>query len=158
MTQKVPLAMCSPYQGIFPNGYCKDIIGYLPVYGSYQDLLESETMLHHYQLAKNFLQKTRQQRGINGIYSFVRQSCLDMVDDVFCHHYFKHCNISSKPQFICRETCNKLLFEVCDREFEEVKDFAEQEPSFFMDIINCRTLPFRNKSSSCYYPDKIRGQ
>ncbi|KAL9976279.1 hypothetical protein ACROYT_G013562 [Oculina patagonica] len=156
VTQQVPLAKCSPYQGTFPNGYCKDIIGYLPVYGSYQDLHESETKLRNYQMAKNFLLKTRQQRGINGIYFSVRQSCLDMVDDVYCHHYFKHCNISSKPQFICRETCNKLLFEVCDREIKLVKTFAEEEPSIFMEIINCRTLPFRNESSNCYYPDKIR--
>ena len=154
MARQVPVETCLPYQSKFPDGYCKDIIGYTPVYGSYQDLNKSENKLLSYQVAKNFLLKTRQPREIK---SFVRQSCLEMVDDVYCHYYFKRCNISLKPQFICRETCNKLLFEVCDREFIEVKRFAAQDPSFFMDIINCGILPFGNESPNCYYLDKIRG-
>ena len=146
------------YQGQFPDGYCKDIIGHLPVYGSFQNLNKSENKLHQYEIARSYLLKTRHKKEIDNIYSFVRQSCLDMVDDVYCHYYFQRCNMSSRPQLICRETCQKLYFEVCDREFAMVKHFVETDPSVFIDIINCKTLSFRSGSSNCYYPDKIRGQ
>lgn len=120
-----------------------------------------------YQVAKNFVEQSREKDGeviINDNSYVVRQSCLDMVDDVYCHHYFKRCYISSRPPLICRETCEELFFKVCDREYKIVKEFmnstqreAVRYPYFF-DIIDCTTLPFRNESSNCYYPDKIRGQ
>lgn len=157
MVQQDPLRKCSPYQDKFPDGYCKDIIGYLPVYGNYQDLNKSENEMRRFQTVKNLVLQTRPQPWQRGI-PFVRQSCLDMVDDVYCHHYFKRCYISSRLQVVCRETCEELLFKFCDREYKNLQDFARMVPSFFMDVINCSTLPFRNKSPNCYYPDKIRGQ
>ncbi|KAL9976276.1 hypothetical protein ACROYT_G013559 [Oculina patagonica] len=146
--------VCTPYQVAFPKGYCKDIIGYLPVYGTHQfELHLNEIKLLLFQ---KFLERSRANSTEEGWQiitndkSFaVRQSCLDMVDDVYCHHYFKRCYISSRPQVICREACEELFFQVCDREHEMVKTLN-------FDIIDCTTLPFRNQSSNCYYPDKIR--
>ena len=161
--------LCFPYQVIFPDGYCKHILGYQPIYGrdSYE-LEENEMKMLRYQIAKNFLESSRGKNGkgvINDDSYVVRQSCLDMVDDVYCHHYFKRCYISSRPPSICREACEKLRFKVCDREFGIVEDFTESRQNhsrlnypYFFDIIDCTTLPFRNESSDCYYPDQIRGQ
>ena len=92
----------------------------------------------------------------------VRQSCLEKVDDIYCHYYFKRCYIDSRPQRLCREACEELIFKLCEREFKFVLDFnkARRKINFplFWEIINCTTLPFRNsKSSNCYFPDKIRG-
>ena len=161
--------LCLPYQAKFPDGYCKGILGYQPIYGtdSYE-LEENERKMLRYQIAKSFVE---QSRGKNGEVDFednsyvLRQSCMDMVDDVYCHHYFKRCYISSRPPLICRETCEQLFFKVCDREFKIVEDFMNSTQlhsrlnyPYFFDIIDCTTLPFQNESSNCYYPDKIRGQ
>ena len=150
-----------PYQTAFPDGYCKDIIGYLPVYGSNQfELQLNEIRMQRYQVAKKLLEQTRGYPAEDGAF-VVRQSCLDMVDDVYCHHYFKRCYISSSPPPICRETCEELFFNVCDREYKMVENFTNSKGGldfpYYFDIINCTTLPFRNESSNCYYPDKIRG-
>lgn len=87
--------LCLPYQAKFPDGYCKDILGYQPIYGtdSYA-LQENELKMLRYQVAKNFVEQSREKDGeviINDNSYVVRQSCLDMVDDVYCHHYFKRC-------------------------------------------------------------------
>lgn len=155
--------MCTPYQGINPDGYCKDIIGYLPVYGDELELLINEILLLLYQKVKEDYMDYNNKTPPNSLLnltvvpdssSFVRQSCLDMVDDVYCHHYFKRCYNFTRHQDVCRETCEELAFKVCDREYKLIASL----PSFVLDIINCTTLPFRNESTNCYYPDKIRGQ
>lgn len=161
--------LCLPYQVIFPDGYCKHILGYQPIYGTdSNELQENEMKMLRYQIAKNFVESSRGKNGkgvINDDSYVVRQSCLNMVDDVYCHHYFKRCYISSRPPSICRETCEKLFFKVCDREFGIVEDFTNSRQNhsrlnypYFFDIINCTALPFRNESSDCYYPDQIRGK
>ena len=151
--------VCTPYQVAFPNGYCKNIIGYQPIYGTNQpELQHNEDRMTHF---NNFLESSGWNSTKEGILikvkdkSFiVRQSCLDMVDDVYCHHYFKRCYMSSKPPLICRETCEELFSNVCYWEYKVVKFINSKS----WDIINCTTLPFRNASPSCFYPDKIRGQ
>ena len=138
--------VCTPYQAVFPNGYCKDIIGYLPVYGTNQkDMVLNEMKMVRYREAINLLIKNNTLDA--------RQSCLEMVDDVYCHHYFKRCYISSRPPLICREACEELFSKACDREYKKVQNLG-----YNFDIIDCTTLPSRNGSSHCYYPDKIRGQ
>ena len=91
---------------------------------------------------------------------WVRQSCLEEVDDLYCHHYFKRCYFSFSPQPVCREACEELTFKRCDREFKTVTAYNQliRESPFYWDIIDCTIMPFRNESSNCYYPDKIRGQ
>ena len=152
--------VCLPYQALFRtgyHGYCEDIIGYLPVYGSNKnELYENEMKMYRYRAMKTFLEQTRQNSTDNSY--VVRQSCLDMVDYVYCHHYFKRCYISSSPQFVCREACDNLYYKACDREFKMVMDFLNSQGPYPFDIINCTTLSFRNESSNCYYPDEIRGQ
>ena len=154
---------------LFQNGgYCKNILGNLPVHG--RDILElgeNEMKLRRYQMAKDFALQSRgnttngQTKIFDGSFT-VRQSCMDAVDDIYCHHYFKRCYVSSEPQKICRETCEELFFKLCDREYKMVLKFnlmaIIRRYPFSWDIINCTTLPFRNESSNCYYPDRIRGQ
>ena len=164
--------MCIPYgldDRFFQNGgYCKDILGNLPIYG--QDKIEvkiNEEKLRRYQDAKDFVLRIRnsskkgQSKILDPIFE-VRQSCLDSVDDIYCHHYFKRCYINSTSQVLCRDACEELLFELCDREYKMVVDFNSKQREttwpYAWDIINCTTFPFRNESSNCYYPDKIRGQ
>ena len=161
--------LCLPYQSKFPDGYCKSILGYQPIYGTdLYELEENEMNMLRYQIAKNFVESSREKNGevvINDNSYVVRQSCLDMVDDVYCHHYFKRCYISSRPPPVCREACEQLFFKVCDREFKIVEDFMNSTQRhyalnypYFFDIIDCKALPFRNESSNCYYPNHIRGQ
>ena len=162
-------SVCIPYgldDRLFQNGgYCKDIIGNLPVYG--QDIYElyyNEEKLRRYQTAKDFLLQTRknltngQQKILDGSFE-TRQSCLDSVDDIYCHYYFERCYINSTHQLLCREACEELYFKLCDREYKLMTQFNNKDPifPFYWDIINCTTLPFRNESRNCYYPDKIRG-
>ena len=170
--------LCVPYGLIFSNGgYCKDIIGYQNVYGrDMNELVYNEKKLRRYQMttylfqqmAKDFLRQIRRnltddQKRIRDQSFEVRQSCLEQVDDIYCHHYFKRCYISSSPQLLCREACEELFFKHCDREYKMVLDFNQKRQNFpdwpfYWDIINCFTLPFRNESNNCYYPDKIRGK
>ena len=149
---------CTPYQALFPNGYCKDIIGFQQIYGRNRNELQhnEEKMLQF----RKFLLKGSHgnltdgvQIIIYGIPFVLRQNCLDMVNNVYCHHYFKRCYIASRPQLICKETCKELFFKVCGLNY---KMMALLRSKF--DLIDCSTLPFRNKSSSCYYPNKTRGQ
>ena len=162
--------MCRPYGRIFQTGgYCKSVLNNLPVYGKdLNELYVNERKLQLYQVAKDFLLKTRKNSTNNPSVmldsSFeVRQSCLKAVDDIYCHHYFKRCYLSSSPQILCREACQDLFFRLCNREFKLVSDFNKDrlyqtpEYPYFWDIINCTILPFQNESSNCYYPDKIRG-
>ena len=126
------------------------------------------TMYLFREMAKDFFQRllwnlTDEQKRIRDQTVNVRKSCLEQVDDIYCHHYFQRCYISSIPQPLCREACEELVFRQCDREFKLALDFnrkRQQFPEwpFFWDVISCTTLPFRNESSNCYYPDKIRGQ
>ena len=171
-------SLCEPYGLLFSKGgYCKDIIGYLPVYGrDKNELALNERKLRRYEMtaylvqnmAKEFLRRMRQnltdgQKGTKVSSFEVRKSCLERVDDIYCHDYFKRCYISSGPQPVCREACEELLFKFCDREYKMVLDFNRKRLQFpdwpfSWDIINCTTLPFRNESRNCYFPDKIRGQ
>ena len=173
--------VCEPYgldNRLFQDGgYCKDILGNRPVYGSdLSELYENEKKMRRYQMTiylfhkmeKYFLQKIRQnlteeQKNIRKKSFWVRQSCLEEVDDIYCHHYFKRCYFSSSPQPVCREACEELTFKRCDAEFKMVIGFNQERLKFpdwpfYWDIINCTILPFRNESSNCYYPDDIRGQ
>lgn len=162
--------ICRPYGRIFQTGgYCKSVLNNLPVYGKdLNELYVNERKLQLYQVAKDFLLKTRKNStdkpSVMLDSSFeVRQSCLKAVDDIYCHHYFKRCYLSSSPQILCREACQDLIFRLCNREFKLVSDFNKDrlyqtpEYPYFWDIINCTILPFQNESSNCYYPDKIRG-
>lgn len=161
--------LCVPYQVVFPNGYCKNIIGYQPVFASdVYELLKNEDKMRNFQIALNFIMRTRnytektREVKINDNSYVVRQSCLDMVDDVYCHHYFKRCYIASAPPPVCREACEALFYNACDREYKIVLQFIKERTGssypFYFDIINCTLLPFRNESSHCYHPDKIQGQ
>ena len=172
--------VCVPYgleAPLFQNGgYCKNIIGNLPVYGrDINELNANENNLRRFeltiylfkQMVKAFFRQiqwklTDEPKKTRDMSFGVRQSCLEHVDDIYCHHYFKRCYFSSSPQPVCREAC-EVLTNHCDREFKMVSDFNQERKKFpdwpfYWDIINCTTLPFRNESRNCYYPDKIRGQ
>ena len=167
-------SVCMPYgldKDLFENGgYCKHVLGNLPVFGNnVYELDENEKKIRRFEVVKHLLEgphrDSKSKQWINrGKFFEVRQSCLKMVDDIYCHHYFKRCYISSKPQPVCREACEELMFKVCDREVKVVSEFNRDKKLFqdswpySWDLINCTTLPSWNESSNCYYPDKIRGQ
>ena len=171
-TKRFNRPLCVPYglsNLLFQKGgYCKDILGNRPVYGSSPlELYVNEGKMRRYQIATNLFHKiqqnlTKEQKIIKDKFFWVRQSCLKKVDDIYCHHYFKRCYFSSSPQPVCREACEELIFKQCDREFEMLTVYNQEGLKTshwkYWDIINCTILPFRNESSNCYYPDKIRGQ
>lgn len=158
--------MCIPYQAKFPNGACKDIIGYQPVYGiNINKLKSNERGQSRYQLVKTLtMQQQVYSSGNNALDDFFtsRERCLKMDADVSCHQSFKRCYISSSPQLICREICEDLTFNVCKREYKIIEDFVKSQQGssypYTFETTDCSTLPFRNESPNCYYPDEIRGQ
>ena len=148
------------------NSYCGHIIGNLHVNVSEVERKINEYKMKTYQLLKEYVLQTPGKfiAGMNISFVAPRRKCLEQIDDIYCHHYFKRCFIDSRrPQMLCREACEELLFQICDREFKEASDFNKglnSRKSFFgyyWDIIDCTRLPFRNESNNCYYPDKVRG-
>ena len=157
---------CIPYQAQFPNGVCKDILGYQPIYGmSLNELKGKEYGRRNYQLTKTLVKQERvNSLGNETVDEFfnARERCEKMDDDVSCHESFERCYISSSPQLLCRETCEELAFNVCKREYKLYEELNEAQrdsgyPYTYV-IRNCTALPFRNESPNCYYPDEIRGQ
>ena len=157
---------------LFSKGsYCGHVIGTQPVEVIPAKILINEHKMRVYQLFKTkVLQSPGLFMNLNKLRNkyFVappRRKCLEQIDDIYCHHYFKRCFIDSwGSQMLCREACEELIFQVCDREFKEASDFNKGRDSrkdffgFYWDIIDCTRLPFRNESNNCYYPDKVRGR
>ncbi|XP_068700438.1 uncharacterized protein [Montipora foliosa] len=147
--------VCEAYDVLFPDGYCEHILGNSPVFGkTKEDLWNNEKKMRRYDLLKVYLKISRQ--------IDVRESCLAAVDDIYCHNYFPRCYISSSPQPVCREACEEKFLNVCDQELKVAKTFNRENLvlawPYYWDIINCATLPFRNQTSNCYYPDVIQEQ
>ncbi|XP_068721502.1 uncharacterized protein [Montipora capricornis] len=143
--------VCKAYDVLFPDGYCKQILGNSPVFGKMEDLRNNHEIMRSFNDLKSTLQQLFE----------VRESCLAAVDDMYCHNYFPRCYISSSPQPVCREACEEKFLKVCDQEIKAVKDFNRKMPfSLRLDfeIINCTTLPYRNPTGNCYYPDVIQEQ
>ena len=148
-------AVCQPYDQVSPKGYCKHILGNLPVFGTKQQLHDNELKMERYKLHKLYFKSPL--KNIEKL----RKSCELVVDDIYCHYYFKRCYISSAPQPVCREFCEDTFLKVCDREIKTVKEFNRESNKtswpFAWEIIDCTTLPYRNQTSNCYYPDVIQG-
>lgn len=143
-------------------------MGYQPVYGiNINQLNGNEYGQTSYQLVKELVKQeivnSSGNNTVDGLFT-EQERCRKMDTDVFCHESFKRCYISSSPQLLCREICEDLEFNVCKREYKRMKEFTVQVhrsssgyPYTFI-MRNCKTLPFRNESPNCYYPDEIRGQ
>ncbi|XP_068680678.1 uncharacterized protein [Montipora foliosa] len=147
--------VCEAYDVLFPDGYCEHILGNSPVFGkTKEDLRNNENSMLRYNLLKVYSKFYKELD--------VRESCLAAVDDIYCHYYFPRCYISSPPQPVCREACEEKFLKVCDHEIKVAKTFNEDNPvlswPYYWDIINCTTLPYRNQTSNCYYPDVIQDQ
>ena len=151
-------AVCQPYDQVSPQGYCKHILGNLPVFGSKQQLQDNEQKMQRYELLKTYFKSQPKSSPDN--YE-LRQSCVLVVDDIYCHNYFKRCYISSAPQPVCRDFCEDTFLKVCDREIKIAEEFNTRKDLFswpyYWEIINCTTLPYRKETSNCYYPDVIQG-
>ena len=151
-------AVCQPYDQVSPQGYCKHILGNLPVFGTKQQLQDNEQKMRRYELLKTYFKSLPKSSPYN--YE-LRQSCVLVVDDIYCHNYFKRCYISSAPQPVCRDFCEDTFLKVCDREIKIGEEFNRRKDLFlwpyYWEIINCTTLPYRNETSNCYYPDVIQG-
>ena len=146
--------VCEAYDVLFPDGYCEHILGNSPVFGkTIEDLWNNDIKMRRYNLLKVYLESSRE--------IDVGESCLAAVDDIYCHYYFPRCYISSSPQPVCREACEEKFLEVCDQELKVAKTFNRENLAlawpYYWDIINCTTLPYRNQTSNCYYPDVIQG-
>ncbi|XP_044175659.1 uncharacterized protein LOC114960826 isoform X2 [Acropora millepora] len=150
-------AVCQPYDQVSPQGYCKHILGNLPVFGTKQQLQDNEQKMRRYELLKTYFKSLPNSSPYN--YK-LRQSCVLVVDDIYCHNYFKRCYISSAPQPVCRDFCEDTFLKVCDREIKIAEEFNKRKDLFLLryywEIINCTTLPYRNETSNCYYPDVIQ--
>ena len=155
-------AVCRPYEQVHPQGYCKHILGNLPVFGTKQELHENELKMKRYDLNKAYFKSPP--KGKPGPFTAtLRQSCELVVDEIYCHYYFKRCYISSAPQPVCREFCEDTFLKVCDQEIKVVEEFNRRRNEFsvdyiyFWDVINCTNLPYRNQTGNCYYADVIQG-
>jgi len=95
-------AVCQPYDQVSPQGYCKHILGNLPVFGTKQQLQDNEQKMRRYELFKTYFKSPPKSSPYN--YK-LRQSCVLVVDDIYCHNYFKRCYSSSAPQPVCRDFC-----------------------------------------------------
>ncbi|XP_068700490.1 uncharacterized protein [Montipora foliosa] len=141
--------VCKAYDVLFPDGYCKQILGNSPVFGKMEDLRNNHEKLRGFNVLKS-----------SSPQYFVRESCLAAIDDMCCHNYFPRCYISSSPQPICREACEEKFLKVCDQEIKVAKTLNSEQPfslPFNFEIMNCTTLPYRNQGN-CYYPDVIQEQ
>ncbi|XP_068721575.1 uncharacterized protein [Montipora capricornis] len=141
--------VCKAYDVLFPDGYCKQILGNSPVFGEMEDLRNNHEKLRGFNVLKS-----------SSAQYFVRESCLAAIDDMCCHNYFPRCYISSSPQPLCREACEEKFLKVCDQEIKVAKTLNSVQPfslPFNFEIMNCTTLPYRNQGN-CYYPDVIQEQ
>ena len=116
------------------------------------------------QLRTFIMQKQVNSSRNNATEKFVanRQKCLKKDHDMTCHEFFKRCYISSsRPQLLCREACEDLIFNVCKQEAKIFADFLERMRSsgrrYAIKVMDCTEMPFRNESPNCYYPDQMRG-
>lgn len=109
---------------------------------------------------KKLIDKKKQEFGIHFWEKYgPRQSCLDQIDKIFCHHYFQRCYIDyvidSTVQRVCREACEEFKSKYCNQELTRLIMFLPK--SFRSEIIDCTDLPSLKESSICYHPDKTRG-
>ncbi|KAK2556836.1 Cell adhesion molecule Dscam2, partial [Acropora cervicornis] len=142
-----------------PQGYCKHILGNLPVFVTKQQLQDNELNIKRYDLMKMYFKSENKPGHFTGK---LRQSCELVVDDIYCHYYFNRCYISSAPQPVCREFCEDTFLKVCDQEIKFAEEFNRRSKLLehytlgYWDIIDCTTLPYWNQTSNCYYADVIQ--
>ena len=155
-------AVCQPYDQVSPQGYCQHILGNLPVFVTKQQLQDNELKMKRYDLMKMYL-KSPSENKPGSFTGKLRQNCELVVDDIYCHYYFKRCYISSEPQPVCRQFCEDTFSKVCDQEIKFAEEFNRKSKHLdhyslgSWDIIDCTTLPYRNQTSNCYYADVIQG-
>ena len=156
-------SMCEPY-AISPRTYCNPVLGNAFVFRGQKDLERLEKNLLRFEMIKDaipmLVASVRDKRLMSRHNTY--QRCLEMADDLYCHHYFQRCFMSSDPQPVCREACLLFKTEVCVHQVKILVEFNLKRhlyPQFNYgwDIIDCTTLPFQNESWNCYYPDKVRG-
>ena len=138
-------------------------MGYQPVYEeTLKELEKSERAYSSSEsLVKFIMEKQGNSSGHNDSFIAARERCLERENDMSCHNFFKRCYISFRPQSLCREACEDLIFNVCKLEARIFAEFLERmRHSGFrypFKVMNCTAMKFRNESPNCYYPDKMRG-
>lgn len=147
------------------GGYCNDIIGNQPIIATPKDMFYYDASMWRWQYqavsyrswASLDISEGKKSDRLSEI-----DQCFKQIDDIYCHYYYKRCYIDSKPQPICREACEDLQFKHCKREFREAlkMNFERRDRRIYQyhwDIINCTTLPYRNETTNCYYPNHDQG-
>lgn len=146
------------------GSYCNDIIGNQPIIATTKDMFYYDDSMWRWQYqavsyrrASLHISEGKKSDRLSEI-----DQCFKQIDDIYCHYYYKCCYIDSKPQPICREACEELEFKHCKREFREAlkMNFERRDRRIYQyhwDIINCTTLPYRNETTNCYYPNHDQG-
>ena len=139
-------------------------MGYQPVYAKSLQALERRENRHsNYQSIKTIISQKQGNPSPNnakGKLFPARKRCLKKENDTTCHNFFQRCYISFRPQSLCREACEDLIFNVCKREARLLASLIKWSifTRYGFRVMNCTEMPFRNESPNCYYPDEMRGQ
>lgn len=137
---------CVFYNYTIKEGFCKDIITSLYVYGNDGTLSYGEFQ------TKNF-------GSFFEIFE-IADKCRPIIRDLFCWYHFPPCEMSlEKPRArkICRRSCDYLDQDLCKKEMTEIKKAAASGSFFFdRDLINCSLYDVADGGNSpeCYqyYP------
>ncbi|XP_068704711.1 inactive tyrosine-protein kinase transmembrane receptor ROR1-like [Montipora foliosa] len=123
------------------DGFCKDIITSLYVFGDQRTIAHGENQINALQFYYRFLT--------------IGQKCAPLLIDLYCRYHFPPCDTTlEKPRKrgICRRSCNHVLDVLCAREMDLVRQEAITLPGFDHDMINCSTYPVASggEGPECY--------
>ena len=145
------------------GGYCNNIIGNQPIIATLKDMFHYDNNMWRWQYqAVSYRRAWLISEGKKSDRRSEIDQCFKQIDDIYCHYYYKRCYIDSKPQPICREACEELEFKHCKLEFREALKMNFERRNwriyqYHWVIINCTTLPYRNETTNCYYPNHDQG-
>lgn len=134
-------ASCIFYKYPVKDGFCKNIITSLYVYG------DSDTLAYGEKETSSFL-------SYFGLFD-IAAKCRPIMRDLYCRYHFPPCDTSlDKPQArrICRKTCEYLDQDICKEEMIFIRNASKTAPIFDYDMINCSLYDIANGGDSpeCY--------
>jgi len=144
-------ASCMYYNYNVKDGFCKDIITSLYVFGDSDTLRRSERDTSRFQ-------------GYFDIFQ-IADECRPLMKDLYCRYHFPSCDTSlDKPRTrkICRRSCEYLDQELCRKEMILIRK-AAAAPGVMteadQDLINCSSYDDANGGDApeCYQYYPISG-
>ena len=142
-------ASCIYYTYNIKDGFCKDIIKSLYVFGDKDTLTYGEHETNTFRSYFEFFD--------------IAEECRPLMKDLYCRYHFPPCDTSlDKPRAItiCRRTCEYLDQEVCKKEMILIRDAAKNAPIFNQDMIKCSLYDDANGGDApeCYQYYPISGE